>query len=220
MIKVLIAEDQILFRDLLEHMLESCEDIHVVACIQNGCDILSLAKIHEPDVILMDLDMPVCNGIEATKALKRELTQTKVLVLTASSDEASVIEMMISGADGYLLKSITKNDLILAVKSVYSGMEVIHKDVRQHAMNATSSSALDVKHRTKIRVNDIDVMLSAREIEIIQKIVEGKETPEIAKDFFVAEGRLRNIITEILSKLMLKNRTQLAVFAIKHKLVK
>lgn len=220
MIKVLIADDQILFRDLMEHMLESCEDIHVVACTQNGSDILSLAKIHQPDVILMDLDMPVCNGIDATKALKKELLETKVLVLTASSEEATVIEAMISGADGYLLKSISKNDLILAVKSVYAGMEVIHKDVRQHARNASASSAIDVKHRTKIRVNDIDVFLSEREIEIIQKIVEGEETPDIARYFFIAEGRLRNIITEILSKLMLKNRTQLAVFAIKHNLVK
>lgn len=219
MIKLIIADDQQLFRDLLEHMLKNNSEIEVVACVQNGCEAVDAIELQKPDVVLMDITMPVCSGIEALKKIRVKGIKTKILVLSASHDEQNVSEAMRHGADGYILKSVNKDELILAIKSIYSDMEVIHKDIREIARNAVTKPAYNRKNQMLIRVNGIDVELSQRELAVIGMVVEGKSTAEMAKELFVAEGRLRNIITEIISKLMLKDRTQLAVFAIKHGLL-
>lgn len=215
MITVLIADDQKLFRDLLEHMLKSCADIDVVALAVDGNEAVLKAAEHQPDVILMDIQMPLLSGIEAVAKIKRAGVASKIMMLTASHDEADVHGALQSGVDGYILKSVGKDDLILAVKGVYSGMEVIHKDVRQFAHSTPAWASDPAKSKTTVRVNDVAVELSERELHIIQMVVDGKSSVEMAAELFITEGRLRNIITEILLKLMVKDRRQLAVWAIK-----
>ncbi len=218
MIKVIIADDQQLFRDLLEHMLKGSGDISVQAAVSTGCEAVSEAKKHQADVILMDVHMPECSGIDAVRTIKSEGLDIKVLMLTSSHEEDDVAEAMGSGADGYVLKSISKDELILAIKSVHSGMSVIHQDARRLS---NSASGIKVRHegnRTIVRIDEMDVVLTERDIRIISMLIEGKTSEEMAKELFLAEGRLRNVITEMLSKLMLKDRTQLAVFALKNKL--
>lgn len=215
MIKVLIADDQKLFRDLLEHMLKDSEEIEVLASAVNGNEAVALAVRHQPDVILMDVQMPEMSGIEAAALIKGSAIPSKILMLTVSHDEADVQEALDSGVDGYVLKNVGKDELILAVKSVHSGMEVIQKEVRQFARAGKAKKPDGGRQKTTIRVNDMEVQLSERELLIIRMVVEGKSTAEMARALFVTEGRLRNIITELLLKMMVKDRRQLAVLAIK-----
>lgn len=219
MIKVLIADDQKLFRDLLEHMLRNCDDIEVVATAVNGNDTVQKALECLPDVILMDVLMPELSGIEASVRIKQEGFPSKILMLTASHEDEDVKEALQSGVDGYILKSVGKDELILAVKGVYSGMEIIHKELIHAARSPIASKPDPRQAKNIVRVNNIEIELSERELGIIQMVVEGKSTSEMAQALFLSAGRVRNIITEILLKLMVKDRRELAVWAIKSGLV-
>lgn len=219
MINVLIAEDQALFRDLLEMMLSSSDDIQVTGSASDGNEAFKLAQDTTPDVILMDIHMPVCNGIEAVRKIKAAGLPCKILVLTASFGEEDVSDAIRSGADGYILKSVSKEELALAIRSVHTGMEVLHRDVREVARRPQPRITGDRKESKVLLISGIEVKLAERELKIMKYVVDGKTTAEIAQELYLAEGRVRNIITELISKLMLKDRTQLAVFAIRHRLV-
>ncbi|MCX7708986.1 MAG: response regulator transcription factor [Clostridia bacterium] len=216
--KILITDDQKLLRDCLKHAIENNSDFEVVACAENGEEAVQFCRQHAPDLVLMDIMMPVCDGIEATKQIKALDKNIKVLMLTTSQSNEDVETAIRNGADGYVLKSIGSEELILAVKSVYSGLDIIHKDVYKAATrNIKSDGQKDTSQ--SIKVNDVSVVLSPRDIKIIQCIIDGKDTAEIAKELFLTEGRVRNIITEMISKLSLKDRAQLVAFAFKNNLV-
>lgn len=219
MIKVLITDDQQLFRDLLDMMLSNSEEIQVVGSAKNGDEAIGLIKEHQPDLVLMDLSMPVCSGLEAIRKMKEEKLSTKILVLSASTGEHDLYEAIRFGADGFVPKDISKQELLLAIRSVVSGLEVIHEDIRKHARQGASRIVSKRGDKTIVTLVDFEVELSERELEIIKMIIDGLTTGEMAKTLFLTEGRVRNIITEIISKLMLKDRTQLAVFAIKNGIV-
>ncbi len=218
MIKVLIVDDQQLLLDLLSHMLEGTEDLEVVACGKDGNQAVALTEEHNPDVILMDIQMPFCNGIEATQRIKKYHKDIKILILSSSSEDQDVHKALSSGADGYVLKNIGEDELIAVIKSVHANMEVIHEDVREAAMRSRMGVFEDSDGKT-IVIEGVRVALSERDLDIIKMIVDGKTTSQMAGELFVSEGRLRNIITEIIQKLMVDNRTQLAVFALKNNLV-
>ncbi len=218
MIKVLIVDDQQLLLDLLTQMLESTEDIGVVAVGRDGNQALALTEQHQPDVILMDIQMPHMDGIQATGRIKHHHPEMKILMLTSSRDDQDVHQALQNGADGYVLKTIGKEQLIAVIKSVHANMEVIHEDVREAAA-LSRMGHFEEGHGKKLIINGVKIELSERDLEIIQMIVDGKSTQEMAEALFISEGRLRNVITEIIQKLMVENRTQLAVFALKNDLV-
>lgn len=158
------------------------------------------------------------NGIETIRALRKEGIPSKVLILTSSEERDDLSEAMEAGANGYLLKNIGKDGLILAIRSIYSGMDVFDKNI--HNLGQTRlKTQVKGDGGTQISVNGVTVDLSEREMQIIKMIVEGNTFSEMSKDLYIAEGRVRNIVTEIIGKLMLKDKTQLAVFAIKSKLI-
>jgi DNA-binding NarL/FixJ family response regulator len=218
MIKVLIVDDQQLLLDLLTQMLEETEDIDVVAVGRDGNQALALAQETEPDVILMDIQMPHLDGIQATERIKHHYPETKILILSSSREDQDVHKALQSGADGYVLKTIGKEQLIAVIKSVHANMEVIHEDVRE-AATLSRMGHFDEDHGKKLIINGVKIELSERDLEIIRMIIDGKSTGEMAEALFISEGRLRNLITEIIQKLMVENRTQLAVFALKNDLV-
>lgn len=218
MIKVLIVDDQQLLLDLLGHMLENTDEIQVVARGRDGNQAVALTEEHEPDVILMDIRMPHCDGIDATKRIKEHHKDIKILILTSSSNDQDVHKALSSGADGYVLKTIGEDELIAVIKSVYANMEVIHEDVRGAALRSRMGE-FDQESGKTIIIEGVKVKLSERDLTIIKMIIDGKSTTEMAEELFISEGRLRNIITEIIQKLMVDNRTQLAVFALKNNLV-
>lgn len=218
MTTVMIAEDQKLLRESFKGIIENNSDIKVVACAVNGKEAYDLCKEYKPDVILMDLSMPICNGTEATKLIKSEFPSTKVLILTASNDKTDVTDAIRNGADGYILKDISTEELILSIKSTSLGLGIINKDFLSPIVLNMPNESKNSKNRD-IDIYGISISLTERELKIVSMIVDGKDNKEIGASLFIAEGTVKNIITEIISKLQLKDRTQLAVYAVKNGLV-
>lgn len=218
MIKLLLVDDQILLLDLMEQMLKDSEEIEVVARAEEGSEAVRLAGEYRPDVILMDLIMPGMGGIEATKMIKAANPGIKILILTTSTETEDISEALSAGADGYILKSMNRKDLLLSIAGVYRNLEIIQGEVSEKLRLQKVSAPSRPGGSQEINVNGITVSLTPREREIIALVVEGKSTAEMAATLFLSEGRIRNVITEILGKLQLKDRAQLAVFALKNKL--
>lgn len=218
MIKLLLVDDQILLLDLMEQMLKDSKDIRVVARAKDGNEAVQMAGQYKPDVILMDLLMPGMGGIEATRLIKAANPDVKILVLTTSTEIEDISEALEAGADGYVLKNISKEDLLLSISGVYRNLEIIHGEMREVMRQQKVANPSRTDNNREIMINGIAVFLSPREQEIIALVAQGKSTTEMASTLYLSEGRIRNVITEILSKLQLKDRAQLAVFALKNKL--
>ncbi|MBD7911705.1 MULTISPECIES: response regulator transcription factor [Clostridium] len=218
MTTVIIAEDQKLLRESFKKVIESNSDIKVLACATNGLEAYDLCKKYKPNVVLMDLIMPVCNGSKATKLIKTDFPHIKVLILSASNDKKDVTDAIRNGADGYILKSISTEELILSIKSTSLGLGVITKDIlNPMVLNIHNENKKSLKRN--VSVAGINISLTERELHIVSMIVDGKDNKEIGASLFIAEGTVKNIITEIISKLQLKDRTQLAVYAVRNELV-
>ncbi len=218
MIKILLVDDQTLLLDLMEQMLKDSSEIRVVARASNGKEALERAADSRPDLVLMDLNMPVMGGAEATRLIKEKHPQMKVLVLTISAEAEDLSAAIKAGADGYILKKSSKEDLLLSITGVYRNMEIIQGELREKMRQAGSSTVETAGGGRRVLVNDIPVDLTARELEIINLVVQGKSSAEMASSLYLSQGRIRNIITEILAKLQVKDRAQLAVYALKNKL--
>lgn len=215
MIRVLIADDQAVIRDGLGFLVNRDQDIEVVACVSNGFEALEQCEKLHPDVVLMDIVMPVCDGIEGTRLIKSRFSDMKVIILTTFKDDENVSKALKNGADGFVLKDIETEDLILTVKSIAKGLRVIHED----AFDTVMKCLMEDKPAGYASMADIDINLTDREKSVIQLIVLGKSNKEISSELFLSEGRVRNMISAILSKLKLGDRTQLAVFAIMNNIV-
>lgn len=162
--------------------------------------------------------MPICTGSEATKLIKTDFPSIKVLILTASNDKTDVTDAITNGADGYILKDISTEELILSIKSTSLGLGIITKDILSPIVSNLRKESKKSKKKN-VTVDGINISLTERELKIISMIVDGKDNKEIGASLFIAEGTVKNIITEIISKLQLKDRTQLAVYAVKNQLV-
>lgn len=215
MIRVLIADDQPVIRDGLRFIVGQDAEIKVVGCAGNGSEALDLCGKLQPDVVLMDVVMPVCNGVESTRLIKDKYGNIKVLILTTFNDDEKILEAMKNGADGYVLKDIDSDELILTIKSISKGLRVIHEDAYSHLLKKITNGVNNARELSSMN----DFGLSEREIEIIKMIVFGNSNREIASTLFMTEGSIRNVISSILLKTKLKSRTQLAVFAVKHNII-
>jgi len=211
LIKLLIADDQVIFRESLKFLIQQNNDIDVLGCVSNGHEVISFCKQNLPDLILMDLSMPVCDGIECTKVLKSKYRNIKILVLTTFDDNRNILSALKYGADGYILKDANPEELIAAIKSVNLGIKCMYGNT----LNAT----VDNISITNITGNSLDLEkynLSEKEAKIIGLIANGKSNKEIAKLLDITEGSVKNIITKILKKTKLQARIQLAIFAVQN----
>ena len=209
MIKVLIADDIQILRQGLEAVFSLDSDIKVVGQAANGKEAFEMCIKHSPDVVLMDMRMPDYDGEYGTRQIKAHFPNIKVLVLTTFDDSETVRKAVACGADGYILKEMENEKIISAVKTVHSGINVfgasVFSSIKQ-TMNAPSPSAASFE-------------LTERDKELMTLICDGCDNKEIAAKLFLAEGTVRNNISRLLEKLGLKDRTQLAVFAVKNNLV-
>lgn len=208
MIKTLLVDDQKIFTDTLKFILSHDTEIEISGCARNGREAVELCRKYSPDIVLMDIVMPICDGVEATTLIKQEFKTIKVLVLTTFADDINVKNALRNGADGYLLKETDTRSLILAIKSVANGLGVLHENVLVNLSDRENKPS-------EVKVNS----LNNKELEIISMIVNGKSNKDIASVLHFTEGNIRNTISMILKKLNLKDRTQLAIFAIKNNLV-
>lgn len=207
MIKVLLVDDQTILRESLKFIIEQESEIEVIGCAGNGQEAFDACAVQKPDVVLMDIQMPECNGIEGTKLIKEKYKDSiKVVILTTFDDDENISLALNFGADGYILKSVLPAELILAIRSAASGFEIFHKNAVHNVIAKNNSySALKID-------------LTERERDVIKLIVYGMNNKEISAKLFLTEGTVKNVITGILEKLQLRDRTQLAVFAIKNNL--
>ncbi|WP_234122450.1 response regulator transcription factor [Clostridium hydrogenum] len=213
-IKILIADDEKLIRDGLKIILNANDELNVVGVSENGEAAIEFCKKEQVDVILMDIRMPICDGVKATKIIKNEFPNVKILVLTTFKDDEYIFDAMKFGANGYILKDTSYDVIIDAVKSVYKGNVVVNPEVASLmvcGLNKNQQGDLEnIKDKYK---------LTDRQIEIIICIGSGLSNKEIAEKQYVTEGTVKNHITEILSKLEMRDRTQIAIFALKNNLV-
>ena len=208
-IKILLVDDQPLFREGLRTLLSVQPDFEVVGEAGNGAEALKLARSLLPSVVLMDLQMPVLDGVAATRRLKAEQPQCRVIVLTTFDDDEMVFDGLRAGALGYLLKDAPSEKLSEAIRLAARGESFLQPSVAAKVVaefaRLTSKPAMNAKALVE--------PLSDRELEILRLIADGASNREIAGTLFLAEGTVKNHVTNILGKLGVRDRTQAALKA-------
>ena len=212
MIKVLIADDQELIRESLKIVLNTHEDLQVIDTVEDGFGVLDRLKRNIPDVILMDIRMPRMDGVYCTKMVKEAYPDVKIIILTTFDDDDFVFSALKFGASGYLLKGVSMDGLYQAILTVVSGGAMINPDIATKVFRLFSKMA---NTNYAINVNDDNVReLNKPEWKVIQQVGFGLSNKEIAQKLFLSEGTVRNYLSSILSKLELRDRTQLAIWAV------
>ena len=229
--RLMLVEDHELTRIGLKVSLEKNSDIEVIAETANGAESIELAKAKKPDVVVMDIGLVELDGIEATKKIKEENQDIRVIMLTSHESEKEILASLSSGADGYCLKDTPTEQLYTAIKSVAEGNAWLSKQVAEKVLRSyygkditeasspkKDSPALEVKNKSTIQ-KIITVPLSDRELEVLKLIVNGKSNQEIAESLFVTLATVKTHVRSILNKLSVDDRTQAAVKAMKEGLV-
>lgn len=199
-IRVVIGEDDNLIRESLGIILGADKDIDVVGTFSNGREVVEFIYKNKADIILLDVRMPVLNGVLATKEIGK-VSSAKVIILTTFDEDEYIQNAISFGAKGYLLKNTKPNKIIEAIKMVHAGNSVIQEEV----LNKISKNILS-DNNTK----DLSIF-TERELEIIKEICKGSSNKEISNNLFISEGTVKNYITSILQKTNLNHRTQIAI---------
>jgi DNA-binding NarL/FixJ family response regulator len=205
----LLVDDQSLFREGLRTLLSVQPDFEIVAEAGNGEQALQMVETYRPDVVLMDLHMPVLDGVTATKRLHAAQLDCQVIVLTTFDDDEHIFEALRAGAVGYLLKDVASETLFTAVRAAARGESILQPSVAAKVI-------AQFTHMTGPSVQPAQPLiepLSERELEVLSIIAEGKSNREIASELYITEGTVKNHVTNILGKLGVRDRTQAALKA-------
>ena len=214
MIKVLICDDQMMVREGLRTILTNVgADIEVVGLASDGAEALDLIPATQPDVVLMDLKMPGMNGVQATQHIQNDHPGVHVLVLTTYDADEWVFDAIRAGADGYMLKDADQTSLVAAIQDTAAGRTPIDPGVAGKLFD-------QVSQHIPQKDNALADKLSPRELELVALLTQGFSNTEIAARMFLSEGTVRNYLSTVFSKLGVSDRTQAAVMALKHGLVK
>lgn len=212
MIKVLIADDQELMRKSLQIILGMEADIEVIAAVENGTEVIRAVRREKPDVILMDIRMPEMDGVVCTQIIKENYPDIRIIILTTFDDDEYVFNALKYGASGYLLKGISTQELAEAIREVYHGTAMINEDIASKVLKLFSRMA---QTNLAIQVDERQTAdLKPTEWNIIALVGRGMSNKEIAGKLGLSDGSVRNSLSAILSKLDLRDRTQLAIWAV------
>ncbi|WP_150270435.1 response regulator transcription factor [Paenibacillus tepidiphilus] len=207
MINIVIVDDDPFIRESLKVLAGLDPQIQVTGAAGNGHEALALLQEQAPtDVVLMDIRMPGCDGVEGTRLIKSAFPQVQVLMLTTFDDDEYIIEALRNGASGYLLKNIPPDRIIQGIKTVHEGNMLIHPDIARKLTGFLQSSP-----RPEAPAPLESYGLTKAELTIVASIAEGHTNKEIAAELFLSEGTVKNYISEILGKLGLRDRTQIAI---------
>ena len=208
-IRLLLADDHALFRKGLVSLLKREEEFQVVGEAENGAEAIKKAKELKPDLVLMDIHMPVTDGIQATRRITEMLPSTRVVILTVSEDDKDLFEGIKCGAHGYLLKKLEPEELYAMLRGVFEGEAPISRTTASKILNEF------VLQARKKSTAEFEEELSAREKEVLQCLASGLTNKEIGNKLGIAENTVKNHLKNILGKLHLENRVQAATYALK-----
>ena len=211
MIRLLVVDDQVLVRQGLASLLSLESDFEIVGECGHGDEAVSLAKSLIPDVILMDIRMPVLNGVEATKLIHVHHPRIKILILTTFDDDEFIVQAMQAGASGYLLKDSPTEQLAAAIRAVHCGTTQLGPTIVPKILSL-------VPPVTGLEMRKYNGSLTVRELEVLRLLGQGKCNKEIAQALSITEGTVKNHITRILTQLDLRDRTQAALWAQQHQI--
>lgn len=212
--KVLLVDDHALFRKGIASLLKDINELEIIGEAGNGREALEKARILNPDIIIMDVEMPELNGVEAVKQIKKELPHCKVVMLTIADDDDNLFNSIKNGAQGYLLKSMDPDDLIEEVKGLLRGEPALSKSIASKILKEFAS--ICNKHQD---INFQKYHLTEREVEVLSLVAHGITNKEIAISLAITENTVKNHLCNIMEKLHLQNRVQLATFAWREGLV-
>ena len=211
-IRILICDDQEVVREGLRAILGSVPGLEVVGVAANGAEAVDVVDSLAPDVVLMDLNMPIKNGVQATRDIATTHPDVKVLVLTTYDAEEWVVDAIRAGAGGYMLKDAPRDQLVAAIKGTVAGQTHVDPGVAGDLFAMVASS--ETGPATTVGDN-----LTERERDVLRLVGQGMSNAEIAERLFLSEGTVRNYVSAVLSKLQVADRTQAAVLAVRHGLV-
>lgn len=209
MIRIIISDDQALIRDGLEMLMKLEKDIEVIGLAQDGAEAIELVAANPPDLVLMDLKMPGVNGVEATRRIRTEYPQVKVLVLTTYNDDEWVFDAIRAGASGYLLKDTPREKVLEAIRGTVSGQSFLDPAIAGKLIDQTAS-------RQTEPATTITSKLTDRETDVLRLVAQGMNNAAIAGKLHLSEGTVRNHVSAIFAKLDVSDRTQAAIIAIRH----
>ena len=207
--RVIVCDDQATVRDGLVMLLKLEPDIDIVGTAEDGAEAVEMVADEKPDLVLMDLKMPIMNGVEATRQIMMKYPQVKVLVLTTYADDEWLFDAIQAGASGYLLKDTPREELIRAVRGTAAGKTYIDPSIAKKVLDQVSS-------RQTQPATLVTSKLTEREVEVLRLIATGLSNADIADRLFLSDGTVRNHVSAILTKLGVSDRTQAAVIAIQH----
>ncbi|PID86581.1 MAG: DNA-binding response regulator [Chloroflexi bacterium] len=207
MITVLIADDHPIVQQGMQMLLEVQEDIKVIGVATDGAEAVEMATSSQPDVVLLDLNMPEMNGIEATRVIRHTCPHTQIVILTSHHEDAMVFPAIKAGALSYLLKSVSPDEVVTAVRAAAQNEARLHPRVARRLMDEVAGVRVSVE------------ALTSRELEVLKEIARGHDNKTIAANLVLSEKTVKTHVSNILSKLQLEDRTQAAIFALKSRLV-
>ena len=213
-IKLVLVDDQKLVREGLAMVLSLCKDFEIVGEASNGLEAIDIVTKNSSnvDVVLMDIRMPIIDGIDATKEMKQKFPKVKIIILTTFNEDEYILKGLRNGADGYILKDIGSEEIIKGIKTVYSGNVLLQPEIATKVIKVIKESNGDnIKNPPSSFRGEFE-NLSPREVEISKLVSEGKNNKEICEILYITEGTVKNHISRILGKLELRDRTQLALF--------
>ena len=219
-IRVLVVEDHTMTRMGLQLVLEKVEDIEIIGEAENGQKAVELAKFLTPDVILMDIGLPVIDGIEATKRIKDAKLSSYILIFTSRDSEENVFAALSAGADAYIMKGANPEQLVSAIRAVNEGNAWLDQNIARMVLgnitrrSIAESSALKEPSKTALAAG-----LTEREMEVLKLVVDGLTNPQIAERLFITRATAKAHVHSILQKLCVDDRTQAAVTAMREGLV-
>ncbi len=214
-IRVLIADDSPLFRRGISVVLSTEDAIDVVAEAENGEDAVEKAAEYAPDVVLMDVRMPRVNGIEAARAIRGESPATKIIMLTVSDEDDDLYEAIKAGANSYLLKEVSVEEVPEAIRAVVQGQSLISPSMASKLLNEYTSLARRAEEKQQYPTP----ALTSRELEVLKLVAKGQSNREIGDELYISENTVKNHVRNILEKLHLHSRMEAVIYAVRERLL-
>jgi two-component system response regulator DegU len=225
-VEIIVADDHALFREGLKRILNMEDDFEVISECGDGVHVLELCNQKKPDIILMDINMPIENGVVATQRIREYFPDVKIIILSIHDDESYVFETLRKGASGYLLKDMESEELVHAIRSVVAGYAYIHPKVTGKLINqlrrmtylnevGVAANSSEVQEAGVKYIHNSESPLTKREAEVLRLMAEGKNNKAIGEFLFISEKTVKNHVSSILQKLNVDDRTQAVINSIK-----